>query len=197
MRIVNLEQRSPEWLAWRHSGIGSSDAAVIWFGKHFGKDVETLLAEKRVKITADKKTTARMKRGIKLEPVVRELYEQWSGYKAEPLCAVHDRYDWLLASMDGFIESVGAVVEIKCPHDQDHLQALEQQIPDKYLPQALHLALVTEARIVHYVSFSDQFPDHERFAIVPFTPLPADLKRLWELEKEFWDAVSPDSPGVI
>jgi putative phage-type endonuclease len=200
MRVVNLEQRSDDWLLWRESGLGSSDAAVLWFGKHFGKDVDTLLAEKRGLARKYKKKSAAMEKGIELEPKIRDIYEKWTGQKAEPLCALHDEHDWLKASLDGFLPqpAPGVVVEIKTvvSYFDLHVQALDNQVPDKYVPQLLHQCLVTDARMVHYVSYTDDesFDLVDRFALVPWYPHDHDLQRLMKLETEFWDAVRSQLP---
>ena len=46
MKIFNLQQKSPEWLAWRATGLGSSDAPVLVHGKHYKTTRQDLLAIK-------------------------------------------------------------------------------------------------------------------------------------------------------
>lgn len=187
MRIVNLDQHSDEWLLWRERGIGGSDAGVLWFGEYWGRTLADLYKEKtRDKTLKKRPKTAAMQRGIDLEPLIRSRYENFMDVRAEPVCAHHDDHEWLKASFDGWIPRLAIAVEYKAPNNADHGCALDGEVPAKYLAQLLHLCLVSGSRRVHYVSYSDRFEAPDDFAMVPFTPQEADLRKLFDLEQEFW-----------
>lgn len=193
MRVVDLEQKSDDWNLWRRSGIGSSDASVLVFGKHFGRSVLQLYKEKLGRLRG-KKINPAMERGNRLEARARQLYEQLTGYRALPLCCVHDTKDHLKASLDGWVglgPGQGIVVEIKVPGirwdgSSDHYTALEGEIPEKYVPQLDHALLVTGAKVAHYVSYNDEFPRGQQFVPLEHQRDEERLRLLEEIEDLFW-----------
>ncbi len=187
MRIINLEQGSPDWGIWRNTGIGSSDAPIILNGSHWGRDVRHLWREKTGKGEGARFNSS-MRRGKRLEPVARALYEKWTGTVANPLCAVHDLYEWMKVSLDGWVNNC-IVVEIKAPNAVDHRTALDDQVPEKYIPQLDHQLLVTGASTAHYVSYSNNFDASEQLAIVPYPAQASRLNKLLALELAFWQYV--------
>src|ERR1700733_12549226 len=70
--IVALQQGTPEWLEWRHNGLGSSDASTI-VGENRFKTAAQLLEEKRGP-ARDFGQNAAMARGTELEPEARRRY---------------------------------------------------------------------------------------------------------------------------
>jgi len=204
VKLLNLEQGSPDWLQWRNTGIGSSDAPVIYNGNHFGRSKRALWREK---VQGQQGRSAprtfenpAMRRGKDLEPVVRAWYQRWLGHEIQPRCGTHDDFDWMKASLDGWVEATSTVVEIKCPGvrkdgTSDHATALQGEVPEKYLPQLYHLALVAGGKSVHYVSHGD--PGHfgaiSQFTVVTLDLTVADhvagMERLLKLEREFWEHV--------
>lgn len=191
MIIVNLDQGSPDWHKWRIRGLGSSDSSVIWYGQHFETDLKGLWTEK-VGHSTQKKENSAMARGKRLEPVVRDIYQKVSGIVAEPFCATHDTLGYLKASLDGWCPLNKVLVEIKCPNRNDHLDALDNRVPRKYVPQLLHQWLISAAERIHYVSYNPHhfFPPSKKFQVVEIAP-DARFKRFAErLLKEsvcFWE----------
>ncbi len=189
MKIIDLEQKSPDWLRWRKSGIGGSDAPVLVRGEHFRRTVKTLWKEKLEQKSKQLSNSA-MARGNALEPVARRMYELLVGRKVESLCCVHDEHEWLKASLDGWIASEQVVVEIKAPKREHHETALLGLPPEEYQPQLDHLLLVTGGRFAHYVSYSNYFAGAEQLAVVKWPRDEKRLRTLFEIEKFFWDCVS-------
>lgn len=190
MRIVNLEQKSPEWLLWRKSGIGGSDAPVLVHGEHFRRTIKTLWKEK-LNLQSKAKSNSAMARGNSLEPIARRKYESLVGHKVETICCVHDDHDWLKASLDGWIPSQRVVVEIKAPKREHHEEALySDRPPAEYQPQLDHLLLVTGGRFAHYVSYSNYFEPSEELAIVKWPRDEKRLAQLLEIETLFWNYVT-------
>ena len=50
--LVDLEQRTTEWLTWRHKGIGASDASTI-MGENRFESPSSLLQQKRGPVVLD------------------------------------------------------------------------------------------------------------------------------------------------
>lgn len=184
----NLEQRSKEWLEWRKTGIGSSDAPVLWFGKHFSTTTQKLW---RQKVGLDKKDgdSFAMARGRKLESHIISLYEAELGVKTRSLCCSHDHFPFIKSSLDGWVDEYGVVLEAKAPNATDHQSALDNIVPEKYKPQLDHHLLATGSAVCHYVSYSNYFPEGHRFALVSYERDEQRLEELLGLELAFWDMV--------
>jgi putative phage-type endonuclease len=218
MKICDLAQGSDGWHRWRNAGIGGSDAPAV-LGLSPWTSVEQLWRAKVSHYHGLEKTPAKpdnpaMRRGRALEPVARTLYEEWMGWQAFPLCVMHDEHDFLKASLDGwapldpeaervaeaedwglvqrFADQLGRTaigVEIKAPNRNDHQGALEGVVPEKYKPQCDHLLLVSGARLLHYVSYSDYFAGANQFACVTVQRDEEALAELLKVEQEFWACV--------
>lgn len=195
MRLVELNQKSAEWLAWRRRGLGGSDAPVLVHGKHYERNLHKLWQDKTAAETYSEKNSSSMERGNKLEPEARRLYRELTGLDPVPVCCVHEEHPWLKASLDGWIGSKQVVVEIKAVRREEHEMALAGQVPDKFVPQLDHLLLVTGGRFAHYVSFNDYFKGLERLAVVHHPRDKANLDKLFQLEYLFWHSyVLPRKP---
>ena len=112
-RIERLQQNTSEWLRWRQDGIGSSDAPVI-MGEAAFKTRRLLWAIKTGR-ARDLGGNAASRRGRALEQAARSAYERELGIQMEPLCLVHERWEWMRASLDGLSFDGSTVLEIKCP----------------------------------------------------------------------------------
>lgn len=147
---VYLEQRTPEWYAWRKMGIGSSDVDVI-MGSNPYKTREELFREK----TGQSKKQAensRMATGRQLEPAARAHYEILHDTDFEDACFVHDKYEFMKVSLDGWREPTKSVLEIKSGKSA-HKYAKNGQVPPYYIGQCQYQLFVTEAHELIYWSF--------------------------------------------
>lgn len=192
MRILTLEQRSPDWLAWRNTGLGSSDAAAI-VGLSPWASAEKVLKQKVAAFLGQKAESKRdngaMARGRRLEPIAVAIYEELMGWQIPAVCGTHETHDWLKVSLDGYNAERSLIAEVKAPNKDDHALALAGGVPDKYIPQLLHQYLVSGAKTCHYISFSDYFEKSKRLAVVPFTRDEEMIAALFTAEKTFWDSV--------
>lgn len=184
-KIVHMDQSGSEWLAWRQQGVGGSDAAVLT-GSNRWCTVEQLAKRKRGE-DSEPYENERMARGKRLEPVVRQMYTELTGIAVQPVCVESEDFGWFRASLDGIDSSGKIIVEIKCPNDRAHREALRGWIPKYYYPQVQHQLGVTGAAVAHYVSYSDAecFALHERMAIVVMYPNIGYIKELILKEQDF------------
>lgn len=201
MQIIELNQGTANWIAWRERGIGGSDAPVFWNGKHFGRGVEELWHRKKEAVTATSpdpapiKDNSSMARGRKLEPEIRAWYENFTGIKLTTPCCAHDTIPWLKCSLDGLSSDHKLVAEIKAPRREDHETALDGEVPEKYMPQLDHLMLVTGTHLCHYVSHFPFLRDPlDQFVIVPYRRDDFRLNTLLRIETLFWESLSGDQP---
>jgi len=147
MQIVILSQGTPEWLAWRNGGIGSSDAMVIaaeagmiptkdWMG-----NIDELYLEK-TGVLGPEKPNPLMERGHRLEPFARATYERQTGEVVLPVCGTMDQDPMMRASFDGISFDGLSYLELKAPNADVHALAREGKVVDYYKPQIAHQALV-------------------------------------------------------
>lgn len=116
-KAVPFTQNTPEWLAWRLTGIGSSDAPVI--AGERGNVLE-LWAEKAGLIEHEEpgEDLARLfEWGHRLEPVIADWYADHQGVKLRRVNRglVHPDVPWAFASLDRVTAAKGIdrIVEIK------------------------------------------------------------------------------------
>jgi putative phage-type endonuclease len=182
-RIERLRQNTPEWHRWRRQGIGASDAPVI-MGETPFKTPRTLWSIKTGRATETAPGPA-ARRGRELERFARCAYERQTGIQVEPLCLVHERLDWMRASLDGLSFDGSTVLEIKCPLSlRDRVSAQEGRIPAQYHAQLQHQLEVSRAELAHYWSFHGTSG-----VLIEIRPDREYAKRLIDAEAEFWHLV--------
>ena len=190
MKILEgIAPNSPEWDELRQTGIGSSDAAAIVGASKY----RTPLALWKIKVgemsegALNNPFTAYWRdRGHELEPLAREKYKIEVGWDAEPAMIVHDKYDWMRASLDGLGDVLPCVipVEIKCPGKTKQEQVLKEKIPSEWVPQLQHILMVTEQPWMHLWSF-----DGEAGKLLTVYADAEYQAKLFEREAWFWEMV--------
>lgn len=186
MKQVNLRQRSLEWIEFRRTHIGASDAVVI-MGESPWKSPKELYYEKILGIQQD--DNPYMKRGRDLEPLALECFESETGLQMFPMVFVHDKLEWMAASLDGITLDRKSFVEIKCPGKMDHKKALSGQIPSKYLPQLQHQIAVTGIEKGFYYSF-----DGESGICIEVKKDEELIKKILAKESDFWYCIKKLKP---
>jgi len=183
-KIERLQQNTTEWLRWRLQGIGSSDAPVI-MGEAAFKTRRLLWAIKTGR-ARDFAGNPASRRGHALEGKARNAYEQQFAVQMEPLCLVHQKLEWMRASLDGLSFDGSTVLEIKCPLNlRDRNAAQQGRVPSHYYGQLQHQLEVSGAEEAHYWSFDGQMG-----RLVRIRPDREYMKRLVDEEGEFWRRVT-------
>ena len=164
-------------------GIGASDAPVI-MGETPFKTPRTLWSIKTGRKEEDPAGPA-ARRGRELERFARRTYERQTGIQMEPLCLVHEEFEWMRASLYGLSFDGSTLLEIKCPLSlRDRASAQEGRIPSHYHAQLQHQLEVSGAEQAHYWSF------HGTDGIlIEIRPDREYAKRLVEAEAAFWQLV--------
>ena len=181
--IIELEQGTPEWIEWRHKGIGASDAPII-MGENPWKRPEELLREKRGPARDSNKNEA-MSRGIMLEPQARSCYIARTGNDVKPACLQSNQYPWLRASVDGISSSGNVIVEIKCGESVYRHTSQYGCVPDYYYGQLQHILAVSGLASLDFWCYLPGCPEL-------LTPVPRNeeyIKRLVAAERSFWNNV--------
>lgn len=155
MRMVNLEQRSDEWRAWRNKGITATDSVVI-LGKNPTKTPVQLWREKKnFSQPEDLSKIPAVRFGVENEDRVREAWNSQNLQDSEPVCA-EAAIPLFRASFDGLC-SDGTVLEIKCPlPDGKTLEDVRQngeqsKAYQMYYVQVQHQLMVAESNEAHLV----------------------------------------------
>ena len=98
---------------------------------------------------------------------------------------VHDRLEWMRASLDGLSFDGSTLVEIKCPLSfRDRTSAQEGRVPSQYYAQLQHQLEVSGAERAHYWSFHGSDG-----TLIEIHPDREYAKRLVEAEAAFWQLV--------
>lgn len=194
MRVVRLAQGTLPWHQWRHEGLGGSDvAAVLEVSPYEGCTPEDVFAEKI--LFRPKEPTFAMRRGTKLEPIARDLFERRTGWRFQPCCVEHDDEPWIRASLDGlgqeFVNGV-ELLEIKAPKWQDHDGILAGIVPEWFLVQCQWQLLATGADVCHLVSFNDggPFAGKDQLAHVVIEADPERQAAILDVARMFWERVT-------
>lgn len=140
------DQRSEEWFALRGNMLTASDVASA-IGMNFFKSPDALILEK----CGYKKFNGNIdtERGIRLEPIVRNMYDERTNAKTHEIgLLVHPTYKWLGGSPDGVTED-GILVEIKCP------KKISSKIPDYYYPQVQLLLEIMDLDYCDFVQYCE------------------------------------------
>jgi putative phage-type endonuclease len=153
--IVDLQQGTNAWLAWRHDGIGGSDAAAL-MGQNPWRTPAALFAEKVAPPRAPfRRAAARLqppdlfgnapapRRDNSLEAQARRLYIRAHGSAVAPACLVSTTHDWQRASLDGIDFAQTRAIEIKCGSATYAQVDRSGKVPAHYIGQLQHTLAVT------------------------------------------------------
>jgi len=205
MRRVLLHQGSPEWHEWRKPGLGSSDAwKVLLIEPPWVREAKSTIQAELFKLW-EHKTGIRphedlpnfaMRRGTRLEPTARFLYETETGNHVEPACVLHDTVPFLRSSLDGLDWDDTLVVELKAPRIEVHRAALAKEVVPYYFAQCQYQLLVTGIDLCHYVTYSEnrELKEEDRLAVVDVRPDRAYQARLYDAASRFWECVEKRVP---
>jgi len=185
MKIFTFKNRE-EWLVWRDSGTGASDAASImgcgWTSK------ENFFAQKMGWKMPTPPNQA-MKIGLEKEAEARAWYEKEKGIKMPPLFAAHDRFYHILASMDDYNHEMKCPLEIKVPSSEKSLSLRE--IPKMYQWQCAQILLVTGDEQMDFCNYDWR---RGKGIIIPFFLDKRMESTLLLALIDFWNAIKKGDP---
>jgi putative phage-type endonuclease len=139
------------WLSWRDQGVGSSDAPIIMKTSPWTTPFE-LWARKTGRLLPQRQNEA-MRRGLRLEPRARRIFEEKTGITMPPAKGEHRVHNFMRATFDGINHEKKCLLEMKCPGRQDHEVALAGRVPEKYVWQTVHQLFVAELPVLYYWSY--------------------------------------------
>ena len=138
MKLLDIQQNTPEWEELRRSHIGASDCPIIVrkspYKKPFQLWEEKVLGKKGF-------VSAQMRRGQDLEQSARDWYSGVYG-PIFPAVVQSSKHKWMIASLDGLSEDKKTIVEIKCPGEKVYEEISKGNIPEYYHWQMQHQMVV-------------------------------------------------------
>jgi len=188
MKVVDLEQRTDEWLEWRKDGVSATSCGVIMEANPDKSRLQLWRELVGLETPPDLSVIPQVRRGKKLEPVALQQFEDKYGQLGLPICAESDEYPFIRASFDGLLAD-GSPVEIKNLADSNHLAVLELREKSPayllYRWQVWHQMIVCGAQRGYLWFWS---PKHEPICLI----VERDdilFRRIITEEKIFWDMV--------
>ncbi len=179
----DVEQGSPEWHALRLKHVCASDAFEVMGLSKWTSRQEAL--ERKLGIRPQKEQNYLMERGIKLEPIARELAEDMLGNLFIPGVYTSIEHPFMLASLDGVCIDNKMILEVKCTNKKNHELAKNGKIPDYYYPQVQHQISVCNVDQCHYFSF-----DGRSGVVVVVDRDDKFISNMIEMELEFYQEMT-------
>lgn len=166
MDVVDIEQRTAEWMAERCGKATASKIADIMARTKSGPSASRanyaaqLICERLTGTVEQGFTNAAMQWGNDWEPTAREAYGLHVGEFVDEVGFVrHPTITDSGASPDGLVGDEG-LVEIKCPNSATHIATLRgEAIPDKYIKQMQWQMACTGRAWCDFASFDPRLPD--------------------------------------
>ena len=190
MKIIELEQGSPEWLSWRKTVITATDASVILGNNPW--DTPYICWQRKLGLIEEKKSNEAMERGKRLEPEARARFIERHGINMYPAVVESTEFNFLGASLDGLSDCQKYVLEIKCGGDKLHTMAIKGEIPQYYQDQMQHQLFVTGAEKAFYYSYNGS-----EGVCIEVLPDPQYKVRFLPKAREFWRCVAFTEPPIL
>jgi len=145
MKIVDIQQRSNEWYEFRSEGIGASESAKVLGLSKWGNQRDVYLDKKGLSPATF--INDNIIRGMELEDSILEYAEFVLDKTFYPICAIHDKFNFMRASFDGISSDNKMIVECKAPRvmpSDESLSNFKENYPD-YFCQLQHQYAVSGA----------------------------------------------------
>lgn len=165
MKIIEVIQGSPEWLAYRCGRVTASRVADVvaktktdWAASRSNYAAQ-LVCERLTGTVAESYSDAAMRWGTETEPMARSCYQLVRGVDVTEVGIVqHPELDLSCASPDGLVGRDG-LIEIKCPQSNTHIQTLlSEKVPSKYNTQMQWQMACTKRKWCDFVSYDPRLP---------------------------------------
>lgn len=151
--ILKADAPREEWLAARKAGLGGSDAAALMGDNHYDDGTPYFVWLDKTSPTdveEEGRRTKAMERGQRMEPIVRDKFEEQTGLKTRRQGLHRSReYPTLLASVDALVEDGGGLEAKTATSMSVKLWPADWKegvCPPLYAWQAKHYMLVTGRR---------------------------------------------------
>lgn len=190
---LHFEDRET-WLAGRNTqGIGASEAAAVVGVSPWMTPMELWRLKVGAAQPKDLSGSAAVSRGVRMEPVLRDLYAAMHphytvDYHAYDILYQEDR-PWLFATLDGEVtddQGRRGILEIKTssPNGKLGWAKWDGQIPSHYYCQLLHQMLATGYEFVDLMASLENMDGDLSIRTYHFERAEQEADMAWLLEKE-------------
>lgn len=194
-----IDDRTPEWHAWRAQGIGGSDIAAICGLSSFGSPFSTYLVKRGEIDEPDLSESPAVEFGKRVEPIIPAWFHDRTGLYVvgEQTWCTHPDNPVHLCTADGFVaESPSSTladalgpVEFKATRDSE--KEWEEQVPTKYVLQGQWQCHVNEAERMWFAVIHRMSGAFRTYAMERDDTVIAELVRIAD---EFWQRVVDGNP---
>ena len=195
-----MKQNSAEWHKMRKGKIGASDANIIMGVSKFMTPFQLWEQKTSDEIKEDEPNFIQRK-GHDLEERSRAIFETETGHEWPPIIAVHEKKDYIMASLDGFCKELDVIWESKYVGQDDFNIVKDGDCLYQYYPQIQQQLFVTGARyLVLDVTTEDKDKEKGSFknARLDIYPDSKYIKsKLLPHLNTFWEKVTTKTPPVL
>jgi len=185
MKKVNLVQGSLEWLEFRKTRIGASEAPIILGISPYMTPLQ-LWKEKTGREEGQRDSIA-MEFGRRKEDQIRQYWEQKKGEFYPPTTVFCEEYDFAMASLDGLSSNENLILECKCVNEEAWNISSKNKVVDHHYAQAQHQLMVTGCKCVQFVYFH-----RSQYRSIEVFPDPEYIKDMLQKEVEFFELMISD-----
>jgi putative phage-type endonuclease len=190
MKILNLEQGSPEWLSWRKTVITATDCPIIMGSSPWSTEYQCW--QRKLGLVEEQKSNEAMERGKRLEPEARAHFMEKYGINMTPVVVESSEFEFLGASLDGLSDCKKYILEIKCGGSKLYDMALQGIIPPYYDHQVQQQLLVTGAERCFYYCYNGK--DAVCIEVLPDKDF---LSKYLPKARAFWKCIAlEESPAL-
>lgn len=196
-KIITSTENLPyeEWLDFRKSGIGGSDASVVCGINRYKSPVELWMEKTGRQPHQEAGESAYW--GTQLEPIVREEFTKRTGLEVKlAKCILQsEEFPFMQANLDGvcYDPNFGDCIFEAKTASAFKMNEWENSIPDEYMLQIQHYMAVTGFKAAYIAvliggnTFKWRLVERDEEII----------SALIQLEKDFWECVEKDTPPPI
>ena len=190
---VNLTPGSEDWHLWRAQGIGGSDVSALTGSSPWTKPFHLWEMKTGRRERPDLSENFAVQKGLRLEPIAREMYEEKTGNVMPEGCYIDDTDGRFKASLDGISFDETLVLEIKVPGLSTHEGCKAGVVPPHYNEQMQWYMGITGALQADFVTlyYYGEMPDLAIHRVMRDELLIAEMR---VLAATFMDHVESDTP---
>lgn len=145
-----FSQGSPQWLAFRRTRVGGSDAACVMSENPWKTPYE--LWQEKVGLKPPQEENYAMREGKRLEPIALEHYEKITGESMIPQVFLHPQNNRIMASVDGASIDGLKAIEIKCS-EKIYRKACCAVIDPIYQWQLQHIMMCLDISHIDFAAY--------------------------------------------
>lgn len=185
MKLITLDQNSPEWLEWRNQGVGGSDAPVIEGSSPYSTPRKLAFIKWGQGVEDQSANEFIFAKGHRTEALIRKNFQDLTGADMAPVCGVHDQFDHVRASFDG-LDSKYGVLEAKLVGKSVLEEARDDgKIPRHHWVQLQHNMEVAGSDIGQWYGHNGS----NNGILIEIKRDPKFIREQLEREHEFWSMV--------